>query len=146
MKKILCSLLFSFTVTVFAAAQDSAAGIWQTYDDKTHEPNGRVQIYEEDGIYYGKILGSADPHDKSPETYCQKCPTEFKDKPVRNLRFMWGFTQNRDKYTGGHILDPNTGHVYNASMQLVNEGQQLNMRGYMGISLLGSTQKWKRLE
>lgn len=144
MKKFLIILLSTFALTA-SAAELTAAGIWQTFDDKTHEPNGKVKIYEEDGVYYGKIVGSNDPKNKKVD-YCQNCPGEFKDKPVAGLRFMWGFERQGNKYQGGHILDPNTGNVYNASMHLVENGQQLNMRGYLGISLLGSTQKWKRLE
>lgn len=144
MRKLFVILLCCCALTSYAA-EKTAAGLWQTFDDKTQLPNGKVEIYEEKGVYYGKIVGSSNPNPKNA-SYCVNCPGEFKGKPVGGLRFMWGFVRKGDKYSGGHILDPNTGNVYSASMHLVDGGNQLNMRGYLGISLLGSTQKWKRLK
>src|SRR5579872_3383675 len=143
-KQVIATVLCLWALVGFAG-HATADGVWQTFDDKTKEPNGEVRIYEEDSIYYGKIVGSPNPKAKDNKI-CSKCPDEFKYLPVAGLRFMWGFTRNGNRYTGGHILDPNTGNIYNASMKLTNDGMQLDMRGYLGISLLGSTQKWKRLK
>ncbi len=42
------------------------------------------------------------------------------------------------------ILDPENGKVYSAKMSLSDDGRKLNVRGFLGISLLGRTQTWMR--
>ncbi len=149
MKKLLIlfiGLLFSFSA--FAQDHSTAAGLWQTYDGGKPggKPTGMVEIYEENNVWYGKIAGNSDPEEAKKVSYCTKCPDEFKDKPFDGLRFMWGFTRNENNYTGGHILDPNTGNIYNASMNLVDDGKTLKMRGYLGISIFGQTETWTRIK
>ncbi len=155
MKKLLVLFTCLFFGTVASAADQNqsdgdmtAAGMWQTYKGGKPggAPDGKVQIYEENGVWYGKIAGSSNPDDKDNVSYCTNCSGEFKDKPVQGLRFMWGFTRDGNKYTGGNILDPNTGSTYNSSMTLVDNGQVLKMRGYMGISLFGQTETWTRIK
>jgi uncharacterized protein (DUF2147 family) len=49
-------------------------------------------------------------------------------------------------YDGGTILDPETGKVYSASMRLSADGTQLNVRGFVGLSIFGRSQTWTRVE
>ena len=49
-------------------------------------------------------------------------------------------------FEGGDILDPNNGKVYQSKMKLIDNGARLEVRGFIGISLLGRTQTWSRVE
>ena len=49
-------------------------------------------------------------------------------------------------YSGGEILDPDTGGVYRSTMTLSADGRRLTVRGYIGIPLFGRTQEWVRAE
>ena len=51
-----------------------------------------------------------------------------------------------DLFDGGHILDPNNGKVYRSQMRLGDGGRKLDVRGYIGLPLLGRTQTWLREE
>ena len=49
-------------------------------------------------------------------------------------------------WDGGTILDPNNGKVYKVRLTPTDGGRQLEVRGYMGLPLLGRTQTWVRVE
>ncbi|RZJ68171.1 MAG: DUF2147 domain-containing protein, partial [Flavobacterium sp.] len=56
-----------------------------------------------------------------------------------------GLTKDGSEYTDGDILDPVKGKLYSCTIELDGK-DKLNVRGYMGISLLGRTQTWSRVK
>lgn len=142
---ITLSLLALTGYAVEPESHDTAAGLWRTYDDKTKKPKGEVTIYEENGLYYGKIGKSLDPADKNKKI-CDKCKGEFHNKELTGMRFMWGFKRSGDKYNNGKILDPDSGEIYSATMRLEDDGETLVLHGYVGIPLFGRSQKWERIK
>jgi uncharacterized protein (DUF2147 family) len=76
---------------------------------------------------------------------CSKCPGEKKGAKIMGLTLFWGMKRDGLKYTGGSVLDPRDGSVYHAKMDLSEDGQELAVRGYLGIEALGQTQVWHRL-
>ncbi len=46
-------------------------------------------------------------------------------------------------WKNGKIYDPDSGKTYNAKATLVSH-DQLDLRGFVGFSLLGRTEKWTR--
>ena len=61
------------------------------------------------------------------------------------MTILWGFKQDKDRYTGGRILDPHSGSIYRGYLQPVDGFKKLKVRGYIGFSLLGRTEVWDRL-
>ena len=59
---------------------------------------------------------------------------------------MTGLKKNGGEYDGGQILDPDNGKVYSSKVQLTDGGRKFNVRGYIGVSLLGRSQIWLRQE
>ena len=58
-----------------------------------------------------------------------------------------GVKQNADdkaKWDGGEILDPNNGKTYRARLKPLEGGELLQMRGYLGPFY--RTQVWQRVE
>jgi len=49
-------------------------------------------------------------------------------------------------WEGGDILDPNNGKIYKVRLQPIDGGKQMEVRGFIGVSLLGRTQTWVRVE
>ena len=49
-------------------------------------------------------------------------------------------------YEKGRIIDPLAGKIYDAKMRLSSNGKRLTLRAYMGISALGRSQTWLRLD
>lgn len=127
-----------------AGDPNSPAGLWRTFDDHTGEARGLVRIYEENGAFYGKIEQSFTPG--AEKRVCTACDDERKNQPMIGLVIMRHVAWDDDEYTGGDILDPDTGSVYRCKFQLLDNGQKLKLRGYLGISLLGRSQIWERVE
>ena len=62
------------------------------------------------------------------------------------MTILWGLSQQGDEYQGGEILDPESGKIYRVKMKLIDGGKKLEVRGFIGISLLGRSQIWLREE
>lgn len=117
-------------------------GLWRTIDDKTGQARGVVRVYQVDGRYFARIERSVATGDDGRK--CTACTDERKDQPFVGLVLMRNVRLDNGKYSGGDILDPNTGSVYSCSFALEDEGKTLAVRGYLGVSLFGRTQKWLR--
>ena len=125
-----------------AAGSDSPVGLWKTIDDKTGAARAIVRIYEQDGRLFGKIEGSFKPG--AEHRVCEVCTDERKGQPMLGLIIIRNMKHTGDEYSGGDILDPDTGSVYHCKMH-VEGGTRLVLRGYIGISLLGRNQTWQRM-
>ena len=144
------SKLSTFFVLVglgqLTVAQD-ITGIWQIIDDLTVAPKGQVEITQEaDGTYTGKITKITPRTGYTPKEFCTGCPAPYTNKPIVGLNVITKLKHKRDLiYTGGRILDPNTGRVYSLAAKLSSNGQRLHLRGYVGVSVLGRSQIWIRV-
>jgi uncharacterized protein (DUF2147 family) len=49
-----------------------------------------------------------------------------------------------NEYTGGRLMDPENGKTYRGKVRLIDGGKKLDVRGFIGFSLLGRTQTWVR--
>jgi uncharacterized protein (DUF2147 family) len=125
------------------AANDTPVGTWKTIDDATGQAKAIVQITQSNGELQGKVIEVL-KSDDGPHPVCSKCEGERKDQPIEGMTILWGLTRDGDSWSGGKILDPHSGKVYKAKMTLTDNGMKLQVRGYIGFSLLGRTQVWQR--
>jgi len=127
-----------------ALAQNTPVGKWRTIDDKTGKVKSIVEIYEAgNGTLSGKVLQLVNS-DKGPNAICDLCKGANHNKPVTGMVIAWGLKHEGDSWDDGKILDPKNGKVYSAKMTPLNGGAKLEVRGYMGFSLLGRSQTWIR--
>jgi uncharacterized protein (DUF2147 family) len=138
---VFVSLLFVFAS--FGHAEDSPVGLWKTIDDKSNKPRSIVRIVEENGEYKG-IVEKGLVEGESPDKVCEKCDPPRKNQKILGMTFMWGLKKDGNEYKGGEILDPDNGKIYKCKMKLVDGGKKLDVRGFIGISLIGRTQTWLR--
>jgi len=131
-----------------AAQAASPAGLWKTVDDNTKKEKSLVRIVESGGVYTGKVEKIIDP-DSPKDAVCKDCTDDRKDKPVLGMtiiRNMKPSAGDKNVFEGGDVLDPNNGKVYSAKLTLVDGGKKLDVRGYIGMPMLGRTQTWQRVE
>lgn len=139
-------LLLIVNMSIYSA---SVTGYWQTIDDQTNEPKSILKIEKQRGDEYiakvVKILKTDDGSD--PETRkCDKCAGEKYNQTIKGMTVMWGVKQTADnEWSGGEILDPKTGKIYNVKFSIDEENNTLNVRGFIGFSLFGRTQVWYRI-
>jgi uncharacterized protein (DUF2147 family) len=127
-----------------AQASESPVGLWRTIDDKTGKEKSLVRIVETNGELHASIEKLfREPHEE-PNPNCDKCPGERKNKPVLGMMIMTGLKKAGSEFEGGEILDPANGKIYRVKMWTAEGGKKLNVRGFIGVSLLGRTQVWIR--
>ena len=149
MKKLLISslsALFIFLMgTSFAPISDNPdaiVGVW-----KTGEGNAMVRIYKNGEKYQGKVVWLKEPND--PETGKPKQDKNHPDeanrtRPVLGMINIWGFSyKDKNLWDDGNIYDPKNGSTYSCTIKMINPNT-LEVRGYIGVSIIGRTDTWTR--
>jgi len=159
MKKIISGVIICMFIVVFFSvavkAEEPIVGTWITIGDQGADKGKQtsyIEIFEKDGLYFGKItkLLTA-PEPNNPNSLCIKCKGDLKNKPilgmvnVKNMKKTEKVDARKGlEYTGGTILDPDSGDTYKCTMWV--KGDVLTARGFIGISLLGRSVEWIRLK
>ena len=116
-------------------------GVWITQDDETGKKKSEVLLYKNEGKLYGKILNLLLDEDKGK--LCVNCKGENKNLAIEGMVIVEGLKLNGKTWEEGTILDPKSGKTYSCYITFENDNT-LKVRGYIGFSLLGRTQKWIR--
>ena len=143
MKKIALALGL-LGLTVLANAADPLNGtVWKTIDDKTKQPKAIVKFTEQkNGSLSASIQTILTPGE---ENACKKCEGPYHNKSLKGLRIVQGLKNAGDNsYENGTILDPQSGKTYKLKGQIVEGGKKLELRGFIGVSVLGRNQVWIR--
>ena len=113
-------------------------------------PNTLTNQFEvdDDGVLTGKVekLLAADA---KQDAVCDLCTDDLKDKPLIGLPVVRGVKQDAEDKTiwgGGTITDAKEGKVYKVRLKPIEGGNKLEVRGYIGMPMLGRTQTWIRVE
>jgi len=146
MRKLLYFVIF-LPYFAFAAAL-SPVGYWQQINEANNQPQSIIEIWqEENGSLSGKILGLYPVKGRELQKYCTKCSDARRDQPIIGMTILQNMRVSTDPLTwvGGEILDPKAGSLYRCRLNLAKNDQILNVRGYLGVPLLGRSQAWHRL-
>lgn len=135
-------ILLALLIAAFQTSHAQLTGRWKTIGDQDGTEKAVVEIYEKDGLLYGKVekLLPAAKH-----THCENCPGVLKNKPIEGMVIMRNMKKTSMGGTDGKILDPSSGKTFNVSMEL-QETNKLKVRGYLGVPTIGKTQYWYRVK
>lgn len=141
---LLCTCLtFFFTFNVWAANVEVSqiVGVWLTEDE-----DAKVEIFKDDGRYYGKIIWSEKVESGEESRFDENNPEEeLREREIIGLQILTGFEKTgKNEWENGKIYDPESGNTYSCVIKLNPKNQTLKVRGYMGFSLIGRTTVWKR--
>jgi uncharacterized protein (DUF2147 family) len=140
----LLGLLLALALSLPARAEGSPVGYWTTIDDDGKTPSSIVQIYPRGKKLYGKIVQLIKPREKDPK--CTACEGSRKNQRIIGLEILRDFEQDDDEWSGGYVLDPREGKEYKCYLEVLDHGQRLKVRGYVGIPMMGRTQYWRKSE
>ena len=140
---VLLIIIFWSLSAMAEIAMETVEGVWLSADG-----TGWIKIELSDNGLIGSIAGSPDESgNRGPSDKDKLNPDPaLRDRLLLGLTIMDGFTYaGGGKWKNGRIYDPNSGKTYKCKLTLVDENT-LELRGYIGFSLLGRTETWMRRE
>ena len=139
---VLCLGLFLLTIPLSNA--QNIVGQWKTVDDETGKNKSIVELYNDHGKIYGKIVKLLLPEDQGKS--CIECKGKDYNQPIEGMIIAKGLSKDEDNnvYQGGTIVDPKKGKEYKCKMWIDKDAPNtLNVRGY--VAFFYRTQKWHRV-
>jgi uncharacterized protein (DUF2147 family) len=154
MKKLFCILAMAmallFSSVVQAQNQDAIVGRWWN-----QEKEAQIEIYPCDGKYCGKIIWLKEPNYPAndpkgmggqPRVDRENPDPAKRGQPILGLNLVGSFTYVEENlWEGGFIYDPREGKTYKCKMTLETP-DNLKVRGFIGIALIGKTNNWTRVK
>jgi uncharacterized protein (DUF2147 family) len=131
-------LTFLWTTSAMAQSKTDYQGYWWNED--------RSGIFE--------LLVAADSIEgitrwgKTPDTDKHNPDPALRSRSLKDISFLWGFAYDakHNSWKDGKVYDPKDGKTYDAKMSLDKSGGELEMRGYIGISLFGRSAVFSRVK
>jgi uncharacterized protein (DUF2147 family) len=141
MKNLLLLSLIVVTLQSFTQQCDEILGVWANDSGKGH-----IQIYKQEGKYYGKIIWLKQPTDETgkPKIDKKNPDKNLQARPLMGMVMLRDFQFEGEEWTGGKIYNPSDGKEYKCYMKL-KDPKTLSIRGYIGFSLLGKTENFQRV-
>lgn len=138
---LLLSILLSAASVSAPPSADAIVGVWANGSGKGH-----IQIYKSGNKYNGKIVWLKEPNGKDgqPKVDRHNPDPSKRAQPVMGMVMLRNFVFDDGEWTNGHIYNPQDGKEYKAYIKM-NSHNEIAVRGYIGISLIGKTDTWKRV-
>ena len=147
MNKIFFSIVTLILMVSSSIAQttggDKVLGIWLS-----EKKDARIEIFKTDNKYSGKLIWGAEMYEadgKTPLKDTKNPDVALRTRSRLNLVFISELAYDNGAYTDGHLYDARSGKTYSLKMKLKGDNN-LEMRGYYGISLFGQTMQWTRVK
>ncbi|MCE7072765.1 MULTISPECIES: DUF2147 domain-containing protein [Dyadobacter] len=144
MYKITFTIFFALVVS-FAFGQsapgDKILGEWVNEEKDT-----RIEIYKNGNSYSGKLIWAQKLMEADGQTQrkdVNNTNEKLRTRSVLNIDLLHDFIYSEGIWDEGKMYDPKSGKTYSCLMKLRTE--KLEIRGYVGIPLLGRSTYWERV-
>ena len=119
---------------------DAIIGEWWT---EGREGRIRFERYK-NGTFRG-ITTWSKPSKDNPQIDIHNPDPKKRRRSTVGIVLIWNLKYDGDgEYTDGYVYNPRDGNVYGMDVEVIDRNT-LEIRGYLGISLFGQTQTWKRM-
>jgi uncharacterized protein (DUF2147 family) len=142
------AMLAGVPLCAWAASADDILGIWFN-----EEKDSRIEIVKCGERYCGNVVwlqepnyagGSRDGVPGTPMLDHHNPDPSLRKTPIIGLQIVHDFAFAGDNlWKDGKVYDPKNGKTYQGKMTLVTPNR-LDLRGFIGISLIGRTTTWTR--
>ncbi|PJJ60260.1 DUF2147 domain-containing protein [Hymenobacter chitinivorans] len=145
MKTILLSLLLCLACSWGAAAQTVVPlGVWADDTGESH-----IEIYRCGELLCGKLVWLQQPQEAitgKPKLDQHNPDPDKRTVPLHNMPVLQGLRYNpgSDRWEDGQIYDPSNGHTYSCYLSMAGK-DKLEVKGYIGFSLIGRSHYWVRV-
>lgn len=141
MKNVFLIISFLF-VSIASFAQDITQGTW--YNE---EKTGKIQFFKQGDKINGKIVWLKEPNENGKPRLDKENPdAKLKTRPLLGLMNLKNFVSTgKGTWEDGEVYDPKNGKTYSCKMTLVSP-TQLDVRGFIGISIIGRTSKFTKAD
>lgn len=133
LKKFSILVLILF-IGVKVNAQKDFLGKWLSPSKK-----GVVETYIQGNKLYGKLIWVKD---ERKDIY--NADKSLRNREVKGMVMFNDFSWEDGQWANGKIYDPEGGSTYSSKMWLSEDKQTLFVRGYIGISIIGRTEKFSK--
>jgi uncharacterized protein (DUF2147 family) len=147
MKKIFFSIVTLMLIVSSSIAQttsgDKVLGIWLS-----EKKDAKIEIFKSGNKYSGKLVWGAEMFEadgKTPLKDTKNPDVALRVRTRLNLIIISGLIYDDGAYADGHLYDARSGRTYSLKMRLKADNN-LEMRGFYGISLFGQTMEWTRVK
>lgn len=143
MKKLLSlCVLFALSSVMYAQKADDLIGVWLTKGGKS-----KIEISKKDGKYYGSIVWLEEPNNEQgkPKVDKHNSDEDLRTRPLLGLKLLEGFEWDDGEYEDGTIYDPESGKTYSCEITY-EDLNTINVRGYIGFSMMGRSTVWTRVK
>lgn len=146
-KLVIVSSVFLIMNTYAATSTSTPVGYWKTIDDITGKPKSIIKISEsQNHTLQGQIVKLFAAPSKIKQLVCVSCNGDKHNQPILGMVILSNLKSMDKNWDKGNILDPQNGKTYNCSAKLADNGKKLDVRGYIGMPLLGRSQTWERVD
>ncbi len=137
------SLVFFLFPLNYNTEADQIVGIWFTENSEA-----KVEIYKKEKKYFGKIIWSKSIELGEADGIDSKNPNEnLRNRKLIGLNILSEFEYNGNNvWEDGEVYDPENGKTYRCKITLQKDKKTLNVRGFIGFSLMGRTTVWRKAE
>ncbi len=142
-KSLLTSLVVLLLSTLLLPAQTSKRPLGDAIVGEWINPakDAKFKIFKKEEKYFGMVIwgtGGDSKDSKNPNP-------KLRNRDLVGLVLLKDFVfDGKNEWLNGSIYDPKDGKTYACKLRLASPNQ-LEVRGYVGISLFGRTEVWTKI-